>query len=44
MNLSDCATKAEMNGATDIYTSTLALKTDLASLKTKKHNLCLDKT
>ena len=37
------ATKAELEGVIDIDTSTLASKTDLASLKTKVHNLDVDK-
>ena len=43
LDLSNYATKADLNGATDIDTSTLASKTDLASLKTKVDNLDVDK-
>ena len=35
--------KAELKGATDIDTSMLASKTDLASCKTKVDNLYVDK-
>ena len=39
MDLSNYATKADLKGATGTDTSTLVLKTDLASLKTKVDNL-----
>ena len=43
MDLSNYETKAKLKGATGIYTSRLASKTDLVSLKTKTDNLVLDK-
>ena len=43
MELSNYAKKADLKRATDYYTSTLASKTDLASLKTKIDDLALDK-
>ena len=43
LDLSNYATKADLKGATCIDTSTLASETDLVSLKTKLHNLDVDK-
>lgn len=43
LDLSNCAIKAELKWATGIYASTLASKTDLASLKTKVGNLDVGK-
>ena len=43
LDLSNYATKPDLKGATCIDTSTLASKTDLVSLKTKLHNLDVDK-
>ena len=44
INLFKCVTQTELKGASEIYRSTLASKTDLASLKTKVDNyLYVDK-
>ena len=43
LDLFNYATKTDLKGATGINTSTLTFKTDLASLKTKRDNLNIDK-
>ena len=43
LDLSNCATKVDLKGATGIDTSTLTSKGDLAILKTKVDNLNGDK-
>ena len=42
-NLSNHATKADLKNITDVDTSSFALKTNLASLKTEVDKLCIDK-
>ena len=44
LDIPDYVTKTDLKGATDIDTSTLASKTNLAGSKTKVKNLYVDKT